>query len=182
MARIQRHRLRSRALCRRSREERRRLSEGGGSAPQPPPPMEQFVPKFEMEKLSEKEIEMAYQNVFHFEEEYKDIMMEHEYYQCEIEKLQTTKSFVDNRLSKLKMTTKAPDSDKLKHIRSATRKSMELQEWIDMANMQISKIRLAKTELEVLYRSSRSIINQHVASEDEEEGLFLGYLAYVMME
>ncbi|XP_037415178.1 uncharacterized protein LOC119277932 [Triticum dicoccoides] len=179
MARIQRHRLRSRALCRRSREERRRLSEGGGSAPQPPPPTEQFVPKVEIEKLTEEEIERAYQTVFQLDEEYRNVIIEEAFYQSEIKMLQARKASIDDRLSKLKQKTKEPDSDSIKHIRSGTRKVIELEESIDALKSELSKTCLRKAKVEAVCISSMSIIEHHVANEGE--GLFLGCLAYVMM-
>lgn len=106
-------------------------------------------------------------------------MMKEAFYQPEIKMLQARKASVDDRLSRLKQTTKEPDSDNIKHIRSGTRKIVELEESIDVLKSEPSKICLDKAKVEVVYISSMSIIEHHVANEGE--GLFLGYLAYVMM-
>ena len=120
--------------------------------------------------------------IFFVLQDYEYILVEESYYQCEIETLLATKSYVDDKLSKLKLTTKDPDSNNIKVIRSLTRKSIDLQESIDMMKMQLHETRLTKIELEAHYRASISIINQYVAKEDEEGDLLLGCLAYVLMK
>ena len=120
--------------------------------------------------------------IFFVLQDYEYILVEESYYQCEIETLLATKSYVDDKLSKLKLTTKDPDSNNIKVIRSLTRKIIDLQESIDMMKMQLHETRLTQTELEAHYRASYSIINQHVRKEDEEGDLLLGSLAYVLMK
>ncbi|XBI30782.1 hypothetical protein VPH35_054464 [Triticum aestivum] len=133
----------------------------------------------EIEKLTEEEIERAYQTVFQLDEEYRNVIIEEAFYQSEIKMLQARKASIDDRLSKLKQKTKEPDSDSIKHIRSGTRKVIELEESIDALKSELSKTCLRKAKVEAVYISSMSIIEHHVANEGE--GLFLGCLAYVMM-
>lgn len=96
----------------------------------------------------------------------------------QLDGLHETKEIYDARIRNLKRTTKSPDSNKLKQMKFAMRRSIGLEELISDCNMELQEVRLLKTKSEATLRSNVSVLSQYAAQE--EEGSMIGYLARIM--
>lgn len=161
------------------------MSEGGGWAAPPsttgagaegPPQQEQQ--QVEIDKLTEEDIDSVCLFVFKFDELHEKLMMRDAILQLELDGLYETKELYDSRTTNLKKTTKSPDSNKLKQLKFATRKSLELEELINDRKMELHEVHLLKIKSEAAMRSNVSLLSQYAAHE--EEGSMIGYLARIM--
>ncbi|PAN27174.1 hypothetical protein PAHAL_5G063800 [Panicum hallii] len=153
MARIKRHA--TRRLWRRSREEKRRLSEGGGGTvtqqTSEADNQSNSDLKIVLEDLTVEEIDRAYHCVFHFNEVYGSLLLKEDGLRDDIEKFCQLKASMDEKITNIKMMIRSPDSERIKKLKAATRRSSELQDVILTLEQDLASVKLGQTVAEANY-------------------------------
>ncbi|RLN04514.1 uncharacterized protein C2845_PM13G15660 [Panicum miliaceum] len=164
MARIKRHA--TRRLWRRSREEKRRLSEGGGGTvtqqTSEADNQSNSDLKIVLEDLTVEEIDRAYHCVFHFNEVYGSLLLKEEGLRDDIEKFCQLKASMDEKITNIKMMIRSPDSEseRIKKLKAATRRSSELQDVILTLEQDLAGVKLEQTVAEANYVQLMSTYSQ----------------------